>query len=181
MELRIVRDDGSLAGPGEEGQVYFKSRSGADFEYHKDPEKTKAAHLEPGVFTTGDVGSLDADGYLYLCDRKIDMIISGGVNIYPAEIEGVLCDHPAVLDAAVFGIPNQEFGEEVKAAVELAPGHAAGPALAARLVAYCRERLAGYKAPRSVDFVERLPRHPTGKLYKRLLREPYWRGTGRRI
>jgi len=181
MELRIVRDDGSLAAPGEEGQIYFKSRMGADFEYHKDPEKTKAAHLEQGVFTTGDVGYVDAEGYLYLCDRKIDMIISGGVNIYPAEIEGVLCDHPAVLDAAVFGIPDEEFGESVKAAVEVAPGQLADAALEAQLVTYCRERLAGYKAPRSIDFVEKLPRHPTGKLYKRLLRDRYWQGTGRRI
>jgi long-chain acyl-CoA synthetase len=181
IELRIVREDGALAGPGEEGQIYFKNRLGSDFEYHKDPEKTKAAHLEPGVFTTGDVGYVDAEGYLFLCDRKIDMIISGGVNIYPAEIEGVLCDHPAVLDAAVFGIPNEEFGEEVKAAVELVPGRAAGPALEQELVAYCRERLAGYKVPRSVDFADALPRHPTGKLYKRLLRDAYWKGTGRRI
>ncbi|HVH19656.1 MAG TPA: AMP-binding protein [Myxococcota bacterium] len=181
IELRIVRDDGSPAEIGEEGQIYFRNRMGTDFEYHKDPEKTKAAHLEPGVFTTGDVGYVDVEGYLFLCDRKIDMIISGGVNIYPAEIEGVLCDHPAVLDAAVFGIPDEEFGESVKAAVQVAPGHAAGAELEERLVTYCRERLAGYKAPRSVDFVESLPRHPTGKLYKRLLRDPYWKGTGRRI
>ena len=150
---------------------------GTDFEYHKDPEKTEAAHLEPGVFTIGDVGYVDADGYLFLSDRKIDMIISGGVNIYPAEIEGVLCDHPAVLDAAVFGIPDEEFGEEVKAAVELAPGHTRRTRRSSgELVAYCRERLAGYKAPRSIDFVDALPRHPTGKLYKRLLRDPYWQG-----
>jgi long-chain acyl-CoA synthetase len=109
------------------------------------------------------------------------MIISGGVNIYPAEIEGVLCDHPAVLDAAVFGIPNEEFGEEVKAAVEIAAGQRGDAALEAALIAYCRERLAGYKAPRSIDFVEALPRHPTGKLYKRLLRDRYWTGSGRRI
>jgi long-chain acyl-CoA synthetase len=181
IELRIVREDGSAAEIGEEGQIYFRNRGGVDFEYHKDPEKTKAAHLEPGVFTTGDVGFVDADGHLFLCDRKIDMIISGGVNIYPAEIEGVLCDHPAVLDAAVFGIPDEEFGESVKAAVQLVPGRTAGALLERELVDYCRERLAGYKAPRSVDFVESLPRHPTGKLYKRLLREPYWAGTGRRI
>ena len=181
IELRIVRDDGTLADVGEEGQIYFRSRTGMDFEYHKDPEKTKAAHLEPGVFTTGDVGALDAEGYLSLRDRKIDMIISGGVNIYPAEIEAVLSDHPAVQDAAVFGVPNEEFGEEVKAAIELAPGQVASDALARELMARCRERLAGYKAPRSIDFVAALPRHPTGKLYKRLLRDPYWQRTGRRI
>ncbi len=181
IELRIVREDGTQAAVDEEGQIYFKSRMGADFEYHKDPEKTQAAHLEPGVFTTGDVGVVDAEGYLFLRDRKIDMIISGGVNIYPAEIEGVLCGHPAVLDAAVFGIPNEEFGEEVKAAVELTPGHTPVPALEEQIVAWCREHLAGYKAPRTIDFVEKLPRHPTGKLYNRLLRDPYWQGTGRRI
>ena len=121
-ELLIVKDDGTLAGPNEPGQIYFRSRSGADFHYHKDPEKTAAAHREPGVGTLGDVGYLDEDGYLFMSDRKIDMIISGGVNIYPAEIEGVLVTHAAVQDAAVFGIPNDEFGEEVKAAVELTPG-----------------------------------------------------------
>src|SRR5262249_17754558 len=121
-EIIIVKDDGTLAGPNEPGQIYFRSRSGADFHYHKDPTKTEAAHREPGVGTLGDVGYLDDDGYLFMSDRKIDMIISGGVNIYPAEIESVLVTHPAVQDAAVFGIPNDEFGEEVKAAVELAPG-----------------------------------------------------------
>jgi long-chain acyl-CoA synthetase len=181
VEVVIVRDDGTRAGAGEAGQIYFRSRLGVDFEYHKDPEKTRAAHLEPGLGTLGDVGYLDADGYLFLSDRKIDMIVSGGVNIYPAEIESVLVTHPAVADAAVFGIPHEEMGEEVKAAVELAEGHAPSPALAAELIAHVRSQLAGYKAPRSIDFADRLPRHPTGKLYKRLLRDPYWAATGRRI
>ena len=181
VEARVIREDGEVAGPGEEGQLYFRSKMGADFEYHKDPEKTAAAHLEPGVFTFGDVGYLDDEGFLFMSDRKIDMIISGGVNIYPAEIEGVLVTHPAVADAAVFGIPNEEFGEEVKTAVELCDGFEASPALAEALVAHCREHLAGYKVPRSVDFETALPRHPTGKLYKRLLREPYWEGQERRI
>jgi len=181
IEVIVVGEDGQRLPPGEAGQLYFRNQSGADFEYHEDPEKTKAAHLEPGVFTFGDVGYLDDEGYLHMSDRKIDMVISGGVNIYPAEIEGVLVTHPAVADAAVFGVPNEEFGEEVKAAVELAPGHAPGEPLAEELIAHCREHLAGYKAPRSVDFEEALPRYPTGKLYKRILRDRYWEGVDRRI
>ena len=181
VELILVDDDGNRCGPNQPGQIYFKSLLGADFEYHKAPEKTEAAHLEPGVGTLGDIGYLDDDGYLFLSDRKIDMIISGGVNIYPAEIEGVLVSHPAVNDAAVFGIPNDEMGEEVKAAVELAEGFEPSDALAAEIVAHVREHLAGYKAPRSIDFETALPRYPTGKLYKRLLRDPYWEGVGRAI
>ena len=181
VEVRVVKEDGSVAGPGEEGQLYFRNQMGTDFEYHKDPEKTRDAHLEPGVFTVGDVGYLDSDGFLFMSDRKIDMIISGGVNIYPAEIEGVLVGHAAVADAAVFGVPNEEYGEEVKAVVELTPGHSPSADLAAELIEHCRGRLARYKAPRSIDFEEKLPRHPTGKLFKRLLREPYWEGHDRRI
>jgi long-chain acyl-CoA synthetase len=180
-EVLVVREDGSLAGQGEEGQLYFRNKLGTDFEYHKDPAKTEAAHLEPGVYTFGDVGYVDDEGYLFMSDRKIDMIISGGVNIYPAEIEGVLSAHPTVADAAVFGIPNEEFGEEVKASVELVPEAEPSPQLAEELIAHCREHLAGYKAPRSIDFEQALPRHPTGKLYKRLLREPYWQQAGRKI
>jgi long-chain acyl-CoA synthetase len=181
VEVQIVKEDGSRAAPGEAGQIYLRNKLGADFEYHKDPEKTEASHLEAGVFTLGDVGYLDEEGYLFMSDRKIDMIISGGVNIYPAEIEGRLTVHPAVADVAVFGIPNQEFGEEVKAAVELVEGREACEALAEELIAHCREHLAGYKVPRSIDFVDALPRSPTGKLHKRLVREPYWKETGRSI
>lgn len=180
-ELIIVKDDGTPAGPNEPGQIYFKSKIGSDFEYHNAPEKTADAHLEPGVGTLGDIGYLDEDGYLFLSDRKIDMVISGGVNIYPAEIEGVLVGHPAVQDAAVFGIPDDEMGEQVKAAVELVDGVEPSDALAHEIIAHVREHLAGYKAPRTVDFEEALPRHPTGKLYKRLLRDPYWEGIDRRI
>ncbi|MBV6508504.1 MAG: Long-chain-fatty-acid--CoA ligase FadD13 [Acidimicrobiales bacterium] len=181
VELMIVRDDDTLAGPGEAGQIYFRNKLGTDFEYHNDPDKTTAAHREPGVGTLGDIGYLDDDGYLYMSDRRIDMIISGGVNIYPAEIEHVLVGHPAVADAAVFGIPEAEMGEQVKAAVELVDGYEPSDELAGDLMGHCREHLAGYKLPRSIDFVARLPRHPTGKLYKRLLRDPYWEGTGRVI
>jgi long-chain acyl-CoA synthetase len=181
VEVLVVRDDDSPCDLGEEGTLYVRSRLGMDFEYHGDPAKTQAAHNGPGVFTLGDVGYLDEDGWLHLSDRRIDLIISGGVNVYPAEIEGVLAAHPAVRDVAVFGIPNDEFGEEVKAAVEVEAGSIPAPALASELLGYCRDHLAGYKVPRSIDFEDQLPRHPTGKLYKRLLRDPYWEGTGRKI
>ena len=147
---------------------------GMDFEYHNAPEKTADAHLEPGVYTTGDVGYLDDEGYLWLGDRKIDMIISGGVNIYPAEIEGVLGGHPQVLDVTVIGVPNEEFGEEVKAIVVPNDGVAGDDDLRATLGAFCRENLAGYKCPRSFDFMDELPRTGTGKVKKRLLRDPFW-------
>jgi long-chain acyl-CoA synthetase len=177
-----VRDDqGAEVATGTSGQIYVRSNTGSDFEYHNDPRKTAEVHLAPGTYTFGDIGYFDADGYLYLSDRKIDMIISGGVNIYPAEIEAVLVTHPAIEDAAVFGIPNEEFGEEVKAAVTLRAGYAPGEALSAELIALCRERLAGYKAPRSVDYETAMPRHETGKLYKRLLRDRYWQGQTRKI
>jgi long-chain acyl-CoA synthetase len=124
----------------------------------------------------GDIGHVDADGYLYLTDRKSYMIISGGVNIYPQETENVLAAHPAVQDAAVIGVPNDDLGEEVKAVVQLADPAAAGPGLAEDLIAWCRDRLAHFKCPRSVDFVPELPRSDTGKLYKRMLRDAHWPG-----
>jgi long-chain acyl-CoA synthetase len=181
MEVIVIKEDGSRAETGESGSLYVKNLMGSDFEYHNAPEKTQDAHLEPGVFTFGDVGYLDEDGYLFISDRKIDMIISGGVNIYPAEIEAVLINHPAVLDAAVFGVPNDEFGEEVKAAVELADGIKVGDELTEDLITHCREHLAGFKVPRSIDYEDALPRHPTGKLLKRLLRDKYWENAGRSI
>jgi len=179
--VRIVPDDGSEAGPLDEGVIHVRNTMGADFEYLNEPEKTAEAHREPGMFTLGDIGYLDADGYLFLSDRKIDMVISGGVNIYPAEIEGVLAGHPQVLDVAVFGVPNDEFGEEVKAAVQLVPGAVWNPELQASLVALAREKLAGYKVPRSFDVVESIPRSEAGKLLKRQLRSPYWEAAGRKI
>jgi long-chain acyl-CoA synthetase len=181
VEVTIRDEERAVLPAGQPGQIYVKNLMGSDFEYHGEPAKTAEVHIEPGVYTFGDVGYLDEDGYLYLSDRKIDMIISGGVNIYPAEIEAVLVTHPAVEDAAVFGIPNEEFGEEVKAAVKLRPTFSPGEALAAELITHCREHLAGYKAPRSIDFEAELPRHETGKLYKRLLRDRYWQHTDRRI
>jgi long-chain acyl-CoA synthetase len=181
VEVIVVDDEGNRLGVGDEGTLYFRNLMGMDFEYHNAPEKTADAHLEPGVFTTGDVGFIDEDGYLHLSDRKIDMIISGGVNIYPAEIEAVIAEHDGVADVAVIGVPNDEFGEEVKAVVELSDGVEASPELAGELLALCRERLAGYKRPRSVDFVVSMPRTGTGKILKRELRGPYWDGTGRAI
>ena len=180
-DVLIIDDEGNELGPNQSGTIYVRNKMGMDFEYHGDRDKTEKAHLQPGVFTIGDIGYLDDDGWLFLSDRKIDMIISGGVNIYPAEIEGVLVGHEAVRDAAVFGVPNEEFGEEVKAAVELHDGYTASPELIAAIQTYCREKLAGYKVPRSIDVEDALPRHPTGKLYKRLLRDKYWDAAGRSI
>jgi len=181
IDLKVVDDAGDECPTNQAGQIYFKSLMGSDFEYHNAPEKTAAAHSSDGYGTLGDIGYIDDDGFVFLSDRKIDMIISGGVNIYPAEIEGVLVMHPAVEDAAVFGVPDDEFGEQVKAVVELADGVSAGDELSRDLIEYVRLHLAGYKAPRSVEFTAHLPRTQTGKLLKRQIREPYWEGSGRTI
>ena len=180
MNVMVVADDGTQLGANESGTLYFKSDMGQDFTYHNAPEKTAEAHLEPGVFTTGDVGYVDDDGYVWLSDRKIDMIISGGVNIYPAEIEGVLGGHDDVADVAVIGVPNEDFGEEVKAIVVASDG-VGDDELRQRLADYCRTNLAGYKLPRTIDFADELPRTGTGKVLKRKLRDPYWEGIDRSI
>jgi len=180
--VHIVSEDGEELPAGEAGTVYFEG--GAAFEYHNDPEKTAASRSDRGWSTLGDVGYLDDDGFLYLTDRKAYMIISGGVNIYPQEAENVLVNHPAVVDVAVFGVPNEDFGEEVKAVVQPVsmPADAdAAAALERELIAYCRSELADVKCPRTIDFREELPRHPTGKLYKRLLKDEYWAGHQSRI
>jgi acyl-CoA synthetase (AMP-forming)/AMP-acid ligase II len=171
-ELHICNDDGKELAVGESGTVWFGG--GGTFEYHDDPAKTEASRHPNGWSTLGDVGYLDDDGYLYLTDRKHFMIISGGVNIYPQEAENILITHDAVLDVAVFGVPNEEFGEEVKAVVQPVDMALATPELAIELVDWCRARLSHIKCPRSVDFRAELPRHPTGKLYKRLLKDEYW-------
>jgi long-chain acyl-CoA synthetase len=181
MIVRIVPQDDDEGGPGRPGVIHIRNTMGTDFEYLGEPGKTAEAHSVEGMFTLGDIGYLDDDGYLYLSDRKIDMIISGGVNIYPAEIEGVLAGHPSVVDVAVFGVPHDEFGEEVKATVQLVGGQEWSVELAAELDAYARERLAGYKAPRSYDVIDQMPRSEAGKLLKRELRSKYWEGTGRSI
>jgi long-chain acyl-CoA synthetase len=173
-ELHILDEDGEPRPPGEAGTIFFGN--GGTFEYHNDPEKTASSRNEQGWSTLGDIGYVDEDGYLYLTDRKSYMIISGGVNIYPQEAENVLTMHPKVMDVAVIGVPNEDFGEEVKAIVQPVDMADAGPELERELLAFCKEQLAGYKCPRSVDFSAELPRHPTGKLYKRLLRDRYWEG-----
>lgn len=173
IEIMIIGEDGKPCAPNESGDIYFRNQMGTDFEYHKAPDKTAEVHLEPGVATSGDVGYLDDDGYLWLSDRKIDMIISGGVNIYPAEIEGVIGGHGDVADVTVIGVPNNEFGEEVKAVVVANDG-VDPEALGETLRSFCREQMAGYKVPRSIDFVDALPRTGTGKVKKRMLRERYW-------
>ncbi|NNL66708.1 MAG: AMP-binding protein [Myxococcales bacterium] len=174
-------DEGRRLPDGEVGALYCRhAQMPRVFEYHGAPEKTAEAHPEPHLFTIGDVGRVE-DGFVYLADRKSHMIISGGVNIYPAEVEQVLQEHPAVADVAVFGIPDDEWGESVKAAVELAEGYAASEALAEEILAFGRERMAKYKLPRSIDFEDELPRHDSGKLYTRKLRDPYWQGRERKI
>jgi long-chain acyl-CoA synthetase len=172
-QIFVCDDDGNVLPTGEDGVIWFGGRANT-FVYNNDPEKTKQTFNERGWSTLWDVGHLDADGFLYLTDRKLFMIVSGGVNIYPQEIEDVLALHPAVADVAVFGVPNAEMGEEVKAVVQPAPGAAAGPELAREIMAFCRERLSHYKCPRSVDFSDSLPRGENGKLYKKPLRDAYW-------
>jgi long-chain acyl-CoA synthetase len=172
-EIRVLDDDDRDCPPNVPGTVFMKLPATADFEYFKDRDKTEANRRE-GFFTVGDVGYLDDEGYLFLNDRKSDMIISGGVNIYPAEIEAAFLTHPKVADAAVFGIPHPDWGEEIKAVVEPADGAEPGDALTEELLAHCAERLARFKLPRSIDYTTEMPRDPNGKLYKRRLRDPYW-------
>lgn len=171
-EIRVLDTEGADVPAGEIGTVFIKV-SDDDFEYYKDEAKTAAGRI-PGYFTVGDIGYLDAEGYLYLCDRSSNLIISGGVNIYPAEIEAVLLAHGSVGDVAVFGIPDVEFGEQVHAVVEPAEGIVWDDSLRDELVAHCRQRLAGFKVPRSWDETSQLPRDPSGKLFTRTLRDPYW-------
>ena len=170
--LHICDEEGHELPAGETGLVYFSD--GPEFEYHKDPKRTALTRNARGWSTLGDIGRCDEDGYLYLVDRRAFMIISGGVNIYPQEAESVLISHPKVADVAVFGVPNDDLGEEVKAVVQLLDPTDAGPLMAAELLAHCRQHLAAFKCPRSVDFDAALPRHPTGKLYKQQLRQRYW-------
>lgn len=180
--IHICDDEGEDVAQGSSGTIFFEG--GAEFEYHNDAEKTKSSRHPKGWSTLGDVGYLDEDGFLYLTDRKAYMIISGGVNIYPQEAENVLVTHDKIIDVAVFGVPNDDFGEEVKAVVqprEMPADAAAAQALAGELIQFCKTMLADVKCPRSIDFREELPRHPTGKLYKRLLKDEYWKAAGRSI
>jgi long-chain acyl-CoA synthetase len=170
--IKILDDAGQELPPTAIGTVYLAAPEVGKFNYYKDTDKTTRAYRDTH-YTMGDVGYLDADGYLFLTDRSAHLIISGGVNIYPAEIEAVLIAHPGVADVGVIGIPNDEWGEEVKAVVELQPGYAASPNLSEELIEFCRARLAHFKCPRSVDFLPGLPRHDNGKLYKQALRAMY--------
>jgi long-chain acyl-CoA synthetase len=177
-ELYIMDESGETELPaGEAGLIFFGG--GSAFEYHNDPDKTARSRNSRGWTTIGDIGFVDGDGYLYLSDRRDNVIVSGGVNIYPQEAENLLVTHPKVADAAVFGVPDSEFGEAVKAVVQPAPGAAPDAALEHELLAFCRAGLAHYKCPKSIDFDPELPRHPTGKLYKRLIRDRYWPKTNR--
>ncbi|WP_040795874.1 AMP-binding protein [Nocardia higoensis] len=180
MSVRILDDEGHDLPAGEIGHVYLEPAGGPGFEYRGDPELTRSVR-RGAAFTIGDIGYLDDDGYLFICDRAKDMIISGGVNIYPAEIEGVLSAHPAVGDVAVFGVPDPEWGEQVKAVVEPVEGFPPSHELGSELIAYSRERLAGYKCPRTIEFADALPRTETGKLLKRVIRDKYWADSGRNV
>jgi acyl-CoA synthetase (AMP-forming)/AMP-acid ligase II len=175
QEIRLVGPNGKEVPVGEPGE--FMVRNTWLAEYYQRPEATGES-LRDGFFSVGDVAYRDADGYYYICDRQVDMVISGGINIYPAEVEGVLHAHPAIMDVAVIGVPDDRWGESVKAVVQLRPG---ASATAEELIAFTAEKLASYKKPRSVDFVEELPRDAAGKLLKRRIREPYWAASGRRI
>ena len=179
-DLHILNENMQPCPTGTPGTVWFKT--GSAFEYFNDPEKTAEARSADGTMSTvGDVGYIDDDRFLYLTDRATFMIISGGVNIYPQECENLLVTHPKVYDAAVFGVPNEDLGEEVKAVVQAMPGVDPGPALIEELMAYCATNLSRHKIPRSIDFAVELPRLPTGKLYKRILRDKYWADKTSRI
>jgi acyl-CoA synthetase (AMP-forming)/AMP-acid ligase II len=176
FEVLIIGDDDAEVPANTEGRVYFRDTTGRGIVYPNDPVKTAAAHLAPGVFTLGEIGYVDADGFLYLTDRFSDMVVSGGVNIYPAEAEQVLIQHPAVADVACIGVPHAEMGEELKALV--IPADPADPPDPADVLAFCRERLSHYKCPRSVDIVDDIGRTTMGKVNKRKLRAPYWEHAG---
>jgi long-chain acyl-CoA synthetase len=179
-ELHVLDEQMQPCPTGTPGTLWFKTAT--PFQYFNDPVKTAQARSSDGSMSTvGDIGYVDGDGYLYLTDRASFMIIVGGVNVYPQECENLLITHPKVADAAVFGVPNEDLGEEVKAAVQLMPGIAAGPNTAEELIAFCAQHLSRQKCPRSIDFEAELPRLPTGKLYKRLLRDRYWQGHKTRI
>ena len=180
VDLTILDDDGNELGTGEVGDVYIRSRRGTRAEYFKDPERTRSI-FRGDYFTLGDMGYVDEDGFLFLIDRKKDMIISGGVNIFPAEIEAAMLSHPAVRDVAVIGIPDPEWGEQVKAIVATMPDVDEDATLARELIAFCRDRLAHYKCPRTVDFRDDLPRADNGKLYKRRIRDEYWHDAAQKI
>jgi long-chain acyl-CoA synthetase len=178
-EAHIVNDAGEEVPANVQGRIFFKSPR--TFEYFNDPERTAAVRHIRGWTTMGDIGYVDDEGYLYLTDRQADMIISGGVNIYPQEAENILQSHPHVADVAVIGVPDEDYGEQVRAIVQPEAGVEASPEFARELMSFCRARLSSIKCPRGVDFVDRLPREENGKLYKRLIKDAYWKGHSTRI
>jgi long-chain acyl-CoA synthetase len=179
--VKLYDDDGvEIREYNKPGTIYFQVSPIAPFEYFKDPAKTASAHRD-GYFTLGDVGYFDEDNYLFLTGRTAECIISGGVNIYPQEIDNEIIKHPAVEDSCAIGVPNEEWGEEVKVVVTLHPGQEAGVTLAADILAFAKSRLAGYKVPRTVEFVPELPRSPAGKIQRGKVRAPYWAGRTRQI
>jgi long-chain acyl-CoA synthetase len=178
VELRIVHEDGaSDCEPGEVGEIWIRSPQNT-IGYWNLPEETAKAFTDDGWFKSGDAGYLDADGYLYIHDRVKDMIVSGGENVYPAEVENVLMGHPAIADVAVIGVPHEKWGETAKAMVVRAEG---AEVTEEDIIAYAKERLATYKCPTSVEWMDMLPRNPSGKILKKDLREPYWEGHERRV
>jgi long-chain acyl-CoA synthetase len=173
FDNKIIDDNGNELPPGQIGTIYMRAPASGRFEYYKDADKTSRSYLGD-YFTLGDMGYFDEDGYLFLTGRTAELIISGGVNIYPQEVDNELLKHPSVQDACTVGVPNEEWGEEVRAVVQLKPGVEPAPALTEELMAWLRERLANFKCPRSIDYVEELPRSAAGKIQRRLVRAPYW-------
>ncbi len=179
FDNRILDEEGNLLGPNEVGTIYMKA-SGDRFEYYKDPDKTSSSY-RGDYFTLGDMGFFDEDGYLFLTGRTAEVIISGGVNIYPQEVDNEIMKHPAVHEVCTVGIPNEEWGEEVRTVVQVKPGISADADLGADIIAFARQRLASFKCPRAIDFADDLPRLPTGKIQRRLVRDPYWSGREKQI
>ena len=171
----ILDDDNNELPPNTEGRLFFEDATGRGVIYHNDPEKSAAAHIAPGVFTLGEIAYMNEEGYVFITDRFSDMVVSGGVNIYPAEAEQVLIDHPAVLDVACIGVPNKDMGEELKALV--IPSLDIDRPDSEVLIAWCRDRLSHYKCPRTLDYVDDIGRNTMGKVNKRKLRAPYWEGS----
>jgi long-chain acyl-CoA synthetase len=180
VEVKLLDTDGNPVAQGEDGLIYTKAPATGRFEYYKEPGKTDASY-RGDWFTLGDVGRFDEEGYLYLTGRTAELIISGGVNIYPVEIDEVIIRHEAVADAAVIGVPNEDWGEEIKAVVELKPGWTAGPETVQAILDFAKEHLPGFQRPRTVDFVPALPRSPAGKVLRAQVRAPYWKGRSRSI
>ncbi len=179
-QIRILDEEGSQMSAGQEGQIWIVNPADSQFEYFKSPEKTAQAQRD-GYFTAGDIGYLDSDGYLFLTGRSAETIISGGVNIYPQEIDDLLVKHEAVADVACVGVPNTEWGEEVKALVQLLPGYSGDAAMTEALISHCQKNLASQKVPRSIEYLEEIPRSEAGKVYRRALRDRYWQDQSSKI